>query len=299
MKKILLLVFLFPATFASNAIWKIGAGADSGPTQLLKNIFEITKIKNDGNIENVIKQTSFRWLRPKFMERWHRYCSLDREQKKELGELIKNSVLDKEKLPKQKHYDVLVVCCGWYPIIQKRIDFLIKLHNQGITFDKIYLLGTTRPLKNGPDDEKKLIPLLKQKNIKLNEMAMIEYLWHQTLMPDSLRSIPVELFNATKSSDGFRATMADVLKVMINNIKITKGSNFLLVTNNPYICMHDAVAKKVLEPYEVNVETVGAAMEGEELEDVLDSIARCLYNLQPSLKPANPPLESVNPNNGY
>ena len=73
----------------------------------------------------------------------------------------------------------------------------------------------------------------------------------------------------------------------------------MLVTNNPYICMHDAVAKKVLEPYEVNVETVGAAMEGEELEDVLDSIARCLYNLQPSLKPANPPLESVNPNNGY
>ena len=106
MKKILLLVFLFPATFASNAIWKIGAGADSGPTQLLKNIFEITKIKNDGNIENVIKQTSFRWLRPKFMERWHRYCSLDREQKKELGELIKNSVLDKEKLPKQKHYNI-------------------------------------------------------------------------------------------------------------------------------------------------------------------------------------------------
>lgn len=293
MKKILLLLVLLPATFACNAIWKVGPAADSGPTQLLKDIFTITKIKNDDNLENIIKQTSFKWLRPKFMERWHSYCLLDRGQKRELAKLIKNSVFYKEKLPKRKHYDALFLCCGLCCNMQKRIDFLIKLHNQGITFDKIYLLGTTHHLRNGHDEEKKLVPILNQKNINLNEMAMAEYLWQQTPMPDSLRLIPVESFKAVRHSDGFSSKMHCALKVMVNSIKITKGKSFLFVTNNPYICMHDAIAKNALAPYEVNVETVGAAMESEQLEVVLGRIARCLYNLQPDLKSSPAVVEAA------
>jgi len=117
--------------------------------------------------------------------------------------------------------------------------------------------------------------LLKQKNIALDE-----YLWQQTPMPESLKTFPIKLYKASKRSYGVRPTLYDALMVMVNNAKITKGESFLLITNNPYICMHDAVAKKVLAPYEVNIETVGAAMEKESPEDVLDSIARGLYNLQ-------------------
>ncbi len=293
MKKIFLFLFLLSSTFACNAIWKVGPGADSGPTQLLKDIFSITKIKNDGNLENIIKQVIFRWTRPTFMQGWHRYCLLDSAQKRELADLIKNSILYKEKLPKQKHYDALVLCYGKYSNIQKRIDFLIKLHNQGITFDKIYLLGSKRSLKNGPDEEKKFIPILKQKNVKLNEMELINYLWQETPMPDSLRLIPVESFKAVKRSHDFSSKMHYTLKVMVDSIKITKGKSFLFVTNNPYICVHDAIAKNALAPYEVNVETVGAAMESEQLEVVLGRIARCLYNLQPDLKSSSAAVEAA------
>jgi hypothetical protein len=181
-------------------------------------------------------------------------------------------------MPKEKHYNAVVICCGWFSVTQRRIDFLIKLHNKGITFDKIYLLGTVRSLRNGPEDERKLIPLLKQKKITLDEMSMIEYLWQQTAIPDSLKSIPIKSHKAVKGLDG-RPTQHDALTVMVNNTKIIKGEKFLIITNNPYICMHDAIAKKVLGPYEINVETVGPAMEAESIEDVLDSIARCLYNL--------------------
>jgi hypothetical protein len=281
MRKLLLLLFTILKfnAFGCSAIWKVGDKDDSGPTQLLKDIFEITKIKNNGSLENAVKQTQFKWLRPKFMERWHHYSFLDRRQKRDLEKLIRDSVLTKEKTPKQKHYDTVILCCGWSAVIQERIDFLVKLHKQGITFDKLYLLGCERSLESGPDEEKKLIPLLKQKNIALKEAQMIEYLWQQTNMPESLKTFPIKLYKADKGVDG-KPTLYDALMVMVSSTIITKGGNFLIISNNPYICMHDAVAKKVLGPYEVNIETVGPAMAKESLEDVLDSIARCLYNLR-------------------
>lgn len=281
MRKLLLLLLslLTFNAFCCSAIWKVGNEDDSGPTQLLKNIFEITKIKNNGSLENAVKQTQFKWLRPKFMEHWHHYRFLDRGQKRDLERLIKDSILSKEKMPQKKHYDTVILCCGWSDVVQRRIDFLVKLHKQGITFNKLYLLGCERSLESGPDEERKLIPLLKQKNIALKETAMFEYLWQQTNMPESLKTFQIKLYKADKGIDG-RPTLYDALIVMINSTTITKGESFLLITNNPYICMHDAVAKKVLGPYEVTVETVGPAMEKESLEDVLDSIARCLYSLQ-------------------
>ena len=86
MKKLLLLLFLLTEhnSFSCDAIWKTGNGGDSGPTQLLKDVFEITKIKNNGNLENAVRQTQFKWLRPKFMERWHHYRLLDKGQKEAL-----------------------------------------------------------------------------------------------------------------------------------------------------------------------------------------------------------------------
>lgn len=283
MKKLLLLLLLLLTkhnSFSCNAIWKAGAENDSGPTQLLKDIFEITNIKNNGSLENAVRQTQFKWLRPQFMERWHHYRLLDNRQRRDLETLIKDSALTKEKTPTQKHYDAVILCCGWSFFVQKRIDFLVKLYKQGLTFDKFYLLGCDRSLKSSPDEEKKLIPLLKQKNIALEEVALVEYLWQQTDMPEALKTFPLKLYKVSKRQDGLRSTLCDALMLMVRNEKITKGESFLLITNNPYICMHDAVAKKILAPYEINIETVGAAMEKETLENVLDSIARCLYNLK-------------------
>ena len=87
MKKLLLLLLLLLTkhnSFSCNAIWKAGAENDSGPTQLLKDIFEITNIKNNGSLENAVRQTQFKWLRPQFMERWHHYRLLDKGQKEAL-----------------------------------------------------------------------------------------------------------------------------------------------------------------------------------------------------------------------
>jgi hypothetical protein len=141
MKKLLGILIFWPVIFGCESIW------DNGPTQLLKEIFAITKIKDTEDLEKAIKKSTFRWIRPKFMERWHSYSLLDKSQRNELEKLIKNSDLAKVKMPKKNHYDVVVVLGGVAERVQMRINFLINLHNQGVTFDKIYLLGSTRNIK--------------------------------------------------------------------------------------------------------------------------------------------------------
>jgi hypothetical protein len=81
--------------------------------------------------------------------------------------------------------------------------------------------------------------------------------------------------------DGTRANTEDTLRDMTKDFGNVQGKNFLFVSNNPYICYQDAVSKKVLGQYGMSIETVGAAMSsGETMENVLDTVARCLTNIR-------------------
>ena len=86
--------------------------------------------------------------------------------------------------------------------------------------------------------------------------------------------------------------MAGILKrfleEMVKNSKDVDGKSFLFISNNPYIGFQDAVAKKILKSYKIEIETVGEGirnendldqpLEEERVENVLDSIAKCLTN---------------------
>lgn len=277
MKKLLLLIAFLPTIFSCEAIWN-----HDGPTQLLMDIFKIARVKNTNTIEAAIKRTSS-WIRPKFMERWHAYKVLDKGQRVELIKLIKHSDLAMVKLPKLNHYNIVVILGGATARAEIRVDLLIKLAKEGITFDKIYLFGSTRNLKDGSNEDKKIVPILKEKNSKIEEIAMVEYLWQQATKPESLEFLPVSIFKAGKKPDGTRAGLAETLSIMIKNTEIAKGTSFLFISNNPYICFHDAIAKRILKPYKVSVETVGAAMGEDTAENILDSVARCLINIDPEI----------------
>ncbi len=273
MKKLLCLIVFLPTLFSCDAIWHNGA------TKLLDRIFEIARIKDVNSIEKAIARSNL-WIRPALLERWHAYYLLDRGQRGEFAKLFQDSDLAKVKWPKLRHYDVVVILGGAAARAQIRVNFLIKLANAGITFDKIYLLGSTRKLKDGSGEDKELVPILMANQLKADEMAMVEYLWQQTIKPESLSLIPVTSFKAVEHVDGTRAGLADTLALVIKHTKITKGESFLLISNNPYVCLHDAIAKKQLKHYEVTIETVGDAMGEDPVEHVLDSVAKCLLNMQ-------------------
>ena len=72
---------------------------------------------------------------------------------------------------------------------------------------------------------------------------------------------------------------------MVKDGQNLKGKSFLFVSDNPYICFQDAIAKKTLTPYGIEVETVGEGVNNqkmldEKIENVLHSVARCLTNVK-------------------
>ena len=261
--------------FSCETIW------NNGPTQLLKDIFRITDTSGVETLESAVKQSNFRWIRPKGFELWDVYSLFDNEQRAKLTEIVKNSSLAKAKLPTKKHYDAVVIFGATTPRVQDRIAFLMKLQQQGITWNKVYLLGSTRNLKIGNDADKEMAKVLETKGAATTEMAMVNEIWQQIPKPDSFKEIPTVSIQSGQQPDGTRASTEDTLREMTKDFGDVKDKDFLFISNNPYIPYQDAVTKKVLGQYGMSIETVGAAMSsGETMENVLDTVARCLTNIK-------------------
>lgn len=275
MKKFFITLAFVSKIFSCNAIW------DNGPTQLLKDIFKITDVQGVESLETAVKQSNFRWIRPKGAERWNVYSLLDNAQRKALSKKVKNSSLAKAKMPLKKHYDAIIVLGATVSRVKSRMEFLARIHKDGITCDKIYLLGSTRDLKIGTELDKEMAKKLESKEIEATEMAMMKEFWQQNAELKLIEHIPVIAIQSGQREDGTRANTEDTLRDMVKDFGDAKDKNFLFISDNPYICYQDAVAKKVLIPYGVSVETVGAKMSSEEtMENVLDTVARCLTNIQ-------------------
>ncbi len=274
MKELAVLIAFLPAVFGCEAIW------NNGPTQLLRDIFEITEIDNVEDFKFATQQANFRWIRPKGYERWHIYSILNDSQRAKLTKIINKSALAKAKMPTKKHYHAVVVFGATTTRVKTRMEFLMKLANQGVTWDKVFLLGSTRDLNTGPDHDQKMAIFLKMMGEAETEMVMLEYLWKQLNKPKFCLNIPVISIQSGNRSDGTRANTEDTLVEMVKKIENAQGKNILFISNNPYICYQDAVAKKVLNSFGVLVETVGEAMvSGESMENVLDTTASCLTNI--------------------
>jgi hypothetical protein len=275
MKKFFITLAFVSTLFSCEAIW------NNGPTQLLKDIFEATKTIGVENLESAVKQSNFKWIRPKGFELWDVYSLFDDAQRAKLTEIVKNSSLAKAKMPTKKHYDAVVVFGATTARVRDRIAFLMKLHQQGITWNKVYLLGSTRNLKIGNDSDKEMAKILETKGALATEMAMVNEIWQQTPKPDSFKDIPNISIQSGQRPDGSRASAEDTLREMTKEFGDVNGKEFLFISNNPYISYQDAVAKKVLGQLGVVIETAGEAMTTTTtMENVLDTVARCLKNIQ-------------------
>ncbi len=260
--------------FGCETIW------NNGPTQLLRDIFKITETSGVEQLETAVEQSKFKWVRPKELELWHVYSVLNRPQRMALTKIIKHSDLAKEKLPQKQHYDAVVVLGAATSRARVRVEFLIKLYKMGITWDKVYLLGSTRDLRTGKGTDQQMAQTLGNNGIAPTEIEMVKYTWQEIQMPESLRDIPVQPIQAGERADGNRAELEDTLAELLKVAGDIQGKNFLFIANNPYICFLDAEAKRVLEKSGVNVETVGEEMKAEPMENVLDAVVKCLINMQ-------------------
>lgn len=268
--RILLFLIISQVAYCSEVIWQ-----NNKPTEFLIEVFKITELKDVNNLAAAADQSNAKWVRPKFMESWHAFSLLDAKKKTALNDVIKKSVLTQEKPPKKQYYDVVIVLGCFPDRLTRRLNYLIELHERGVRFGKICLLGMTRYIKTGSGFDKEIeLP-----NNSNKELSSIEILWNQLEKSEELKQIPVEILTTQKKLEGYGAASEKLLRRMARTSAVS-GMTCLVVSDGCYGCNQGALVERILEKFEVTVETVWDKSEVEYgVEVVLDCIAKGLHYL--------------------
>lgn len=262
--------------FSSDTIW------NNGPTKLLKDIFQVFGVQNINNLNQAINESNSLFRRQKNKERWETPKSIPDDKAKLLHEILLDSGLTKEISPLRKNYEAAVVFGASISRFKNRLEYLCRIIEDGCTFESIYILGSNRDLRMGPIDEQICANKLVQKGLNTTEIQMMIYVWDEIKSKNQfLKNIRVIFVNTPNKPDGTRSGTIENLNEMLKLSRDGfKNKYVLCISNNPYVPYQDSVAKKVLKPLGVFVETVGDAISADEkLENLLDAVALTLNNI--------------------
>ncbi|MDR3647192.1 MAG: hypothetical protein P4L22_06640 [Candidatus Babeliales bacterium] len=255
---------------------------DGTPTQALLDILEATKVEHNGTLSNIVKLTQEKWIRKPSTERW---------QMEEIDGLDKNAMLEKlnkinsvkEVAPQEEHYDYVLLLGAAAPRVKSRLDYLLELWNEGISFDKVVLLGSDRVLDSKIESEEiilELCPNTNNRKLPKNEIELLNYMY-SNLPEDFKKSVQLELVESkgTKNADGTvkRATTGDTIIDWLKNSPV-EGS-CLAISNAPFTGYQDSVLRTFL-PKEFSLETAGHKAGEITVAVYLDNLARWLYQEQ-------------------
>jgi len=261
------------------------------PTPALLKILEATKIEHDGTLKTIVAETQKHWLRPAGQERWENQTLLNFPCD-DLPPLFEKLSLIQEIKPLHQHYDYAVLLGATLNTVRNRLAYMIALHNSGIRFDSIIVLGGKRPLDNKIESPELLLnnsstALPSKQNWQFNgqlpttETEMMKFVFDQTDTPAAWNTIPLIFVDApmqpAENGSLRRPNTQDTVDEWLKEYHPKPGS-VLSISNQSYIGYQDAVLRKAL-PKEFVVETVGkACSDTKQPTVILDSLARWIYN---------------------
>lgn len=234
-------------------------------------------------------------LRPKGVDR--NLCEDSEAYKQNRAELVQAmqdaGLVDNVK-PAQKYYDHVLVMGATEGEVNKRLDTLKELWDQGVRFGKIHLLGNERKLnaareesagKRGPNGSESLI-----------EMDMMEarYYAKSANWPKEMQDVRIFEVNTYNKADGRYANTRETVEAW-HKTQPQQGE-VLVLSSQPCVKYQDAATKAVL-PRGFHVESVGAeAPRDTKVSVVMDAIARQIdvgyERLQERLKLRKPKLDA-------
>jgi len=228
-------------------------------------------------LEALVSTTQKKWIRPKGTERTEQKDTED-YQKNRTAFFRHFAPLNlfAEIKPTKQEYDAVAILGAFTFRMEKRLDHLLKLWDQGVRFKKIYLLCGERPLREA--EEKNVI---EQLGSKATEMDAMKHLLKQASKgwPKELQQLPIIEIFAEKLQGQSRATTEDTVKAFAE-----KGITFdqlLVISNQPYVRYQGDVTRIKLQTLktELTPETVGTATNPEEelISPLLDTLARRFY----------------------
>ena len=224
------------------------------PSETLLRLLELTEQDHHNTLESIVEATQNRdtgWLR--VGERWHeqeeRYSLKARNKIKQLARQL--GYLE-EILPKKTHYHRVAVLGATSTALIQRFNFLVKLHQAGVKFDKLVFLGSSRNLTE-PATDANLIEKMVEAGFELDEAGLMRYFWERMIeIPVDLREKEVEFIRAD-GQDGYRANTQDTIKewmrsdANLEDSEFTEEACILFISSQPYASYQGKVAEMCLK----------------------------------------------------
>ncbi|NBO19538.1 MAG: hypothetical protein EBV03_10010, partial [Proteobacteria bacterium] len=217
-----------------------------------------------------------------------------RQKREGLMQALQDAGLSDAVKPKQKYYDHVLVLGATEQEVDKRLDYLRELWDQGVRFGKIELLGSERALRAG--NERSEGKLGENGHTSRSEMDMMENRYYAKAAgwPKDMQSVRVFEVNTYNKPGGERANTKDTIESWVKT-NPSKG-DVLVISSQPHVRYQDAAVKAVL-PKGYSVDTVGMdAPHDMKVSVGMDSIARQVdvgfEKLKERLKMRKPRLET-------
>lgn len=255
---------------------------DRSVNSLVLQLLDLTGVKHNGTLTDIVQQTQQQWLRKPGAERWD-IESMTFQNEAKIKDIFSSLGLIQEIKPSQNQYTYLLLLGALFGTMQKRFEYAIALWKSGVRFESIVLLGSARPAVADQGENVSAFLALSGKetieNIPSTEAEMLQFIYQQSDMPQEMRELPVCMIDVPMlpKSDGSmrRPTTADTIEWWLKTNP--KTGICLAISNQPYVWYQQSVLKTLL-PVEYSVETVGASGNSDiSVMLMLDTIARILY----------------------
>lgn len=238
------------------------------------------------------------WLRAAGKERWEVNNQFTPSKNKIISKAVNQIGLYQDITPQKTEYDCAFLMGATAWTVKARMDNAINLYNQGkLKLKRLYVMAGWRELSPAP--ESGIMKVLQEKNIRLNEIEMMEYLVSKTASEsDFFKEIEIIYVNASSIEGSKRATTTDNFicwKEHHHGIKNDK--TVLILTNQPYVHYQCAVALQILSDnftksvlsinekethaiigHDLEIEAIGPHSDPKAYPDIgLDSLGRFVY----------------------
>ena len=256
-------------------------------------LFELTGLEVPVSLNDAIRSTQEKWLRPKGLERWESsdYLALDESQKEKALTVFRSKLaMVAEVAPSRREYDYGIILGATVKTLRARFAHLLhQVEANGLRFRKVFFLVGEREVSPELETKEAILGLYRhglpiRKGFEApavlpkTETEMAKLIVEQTKFRD--KSFKERIFfidtkkQKTKSGAFRRPNTADTVKAWLAT-KPKKGT-LLFISSNPHCGYQSGVVENLFPGWDL--ETVGAASSADtKIEIYFDALARWLY----------------------
>jgi len=244
------------------------------PTPAFANILKTVDISPNNSLEDIHRSLKEKFGRRPGQERWQ-VSPVHQEKKKKLIPSLKALGMVTQTLPRDNHYDTIILYGATVSSMRRSVQFLDTLWASGLRADNIVYLAGERSLDPQIESENVLFDPAHSKTpfrkgwkhpakAPNHEAEAAAFVWEQIIKSKDLRAKAVQYISVPLKLDGktgvlLRPNTAMTIQAWLETQP--KFGKWLTISPNPYRLYQEAVTRQCLKEQgvleKVSLETVG------------------------------------------